>query len=98
MNTQITIGQKGKLGNEVLTVVSVSTSTFKCDNGKMYLTSNAKWMTDGIETAATKIKKEKKYNAAPENYEQEINEKSDIRKFEAIQEKSRMNQRGSSLR
>lgn len=92
------IGQKGKLGNEVLTVVSISEPTFKCDNGKMYMIATAKWMTEGIETAAPKAKKARKYNAAPANYEQEINEKSDVRKFEEMQEKSRMNQRGSWMR
>lgn len=92
------IGKKGKLGNEVLTVVSISGATFKCDNGKMYMIATAKWMTEGIETSAPKAKKSRKYNAAPANYEQEINEKSDVRSFEAIQEKSRINQRGSWMR
>jgi hypothetical protein len=52
----------------------------------MYMIANARWMTEGIETAAPKAKKANKYNAAPANYEQEINEKS------------RMNQRGSWMR
>ena len=90
------IGQKGKLGNEVLTVVSISGSTFKCDNGKMYMIANAKWMTEGIETAAPKAKKAKKYNACPDNfYSDEAAKHID---FYAIQEKSRMNQRGSWMR
>lgn len=94
----IEIGQKGKLGNDILTVVSVSGSTFKCDNDKMYMIATAKWMTEGVETAAQKAKKARKFNSAPANYEQEINEKLDVRLFEEMQEKSRMNQRGSSLR
>lgn len=44
------IGQKGKLGNEVLTVVSISGSTFKCDNGKTYLVAKSLWMTNPTET------------------------------------------------
>lgn len=44
------IGQKGKLGNEVLTVVSISGATFKCDNGKTYLVEKSLWMTNPIET------------------------------------------------
>ena len=40
------IGQQGKLGKEILTVVSISATTFKCDNGKMYMISNAQWMTN----------------------------------------------------
>ena len=42
----ITIGQQGKLGNEVLTVVSFNETTFKCDNGKTYMIKNAYWMTE----------------------------------------------------
>ena len=44
------IGQQGKLGKEVLTVVSVSGETFKCDNGKTYLVEKAFWMTNPTET------------------------------------------------
>jgi len=92
------IGQTGKLGKEVLTVVSISEMTFKCDNGKMYMISGAKWMTEGIITASSKPKRAKKYNAAPANYENEINQKCDVREFEAMQIKSRNNQLGSSMR
>jgi len=92
----VEVGQQGKIGNETLTVVSVNGGTFKCDNGKMYLTANASWMTDGIETAAPKAKKARKYNACPEGfYSDEAAKNID---FDAIQERSRMNQRGSSLR
>ena len=49
--------------------------SFTCDNGKTYLLAFGKWMTEGIKTAAPKAKKAKKYNAAPDNYEQQINEK-----------------------
>ena len=42
----LTIGQQGKLGNEVLTVVSFNEMTFKCDNGKTYMIKNASWMTE----------------------------------------------------
>jgi len=90
------IGQKGKLGNEVLTVVSFNEMTFKCDNGKMYMTATAKWMTEGIETAAPKANKARKYNACTEGfYSDEAAKNID---FDAIQERARMNQRGSSLR
>ena len=95
---KLEIGQTGKLGNEVLTVVSISEMTFKCDNGKMYMIATAKWMTEGIETSASKPKRAKKYNAASANYEQEINEKLDVREFEAMQIRSRNNQLGSSMR
>lgn len=94
--TTLEIGQKGKLGNEVLTVVSISGSAFKCDNGKMYMISNARWMTEGIETAAPKAKKARKYNSCSDNfYSDEAAKNID---FDAIQEKSRMNQRGSWMR
>lgn len=96
MTTTIEIGQQGKLGNEVLTVVSISGATFKCDNGKIYLVAKSLWMTEGIKTAATKERKEKKYNACPEGfYSDEAAKNID---FDAIQERARMNQRGSSLR
>jgi len=52
----VTIGQQGKLGNEVLTVVSINGGTFKCDNGKMYITANAKWMTNPVEKVEVKSK------------------------------------------
>ena len=42
----LAIGQQGKLGNEVLTVVSFDKMTFKCDNGKTYMIKNATWMTE----------------------------------------------------
>jgi len=90
------IGQKGKLGNEVLTIVSISGQTFKCDNGKMYMIATAKWMTEGIETSVTKAKTAKKYNACPEGfYSDEAAKNID---FDAIQERSKMNQRGSWMR
>lgn len=50
MTTTIEIGQKGKLGNEVLTVVSISGATFKCDNGKTYLVAKSLWMTNSTGT------------------------------------------------
>jgi hypothetical protein len=93
----IEIGQTGKLGNEVLTVVSINGSTFKCDNGKMYMIANAKWMTDGIETAIPKAKKAKKYNAAPENYLTPLS-KEESRRIEEYMENARYRQAGSSLR
>lgn len=48
----LTIGQQGKLGNEVLTVVSFDKMTFKCDNGKTYMIKNATWMTEPKEEIA----------------------------------------------
>lgn len=50
------IGQQGKLGNEVLSVVSINGGTFKCDNGKMYMISNAQWMTNSVENVEVKTK------------------------------------------
>lgn len=95
----LTIGQTAKLGSETLTVVSIAANqmTFKCDNGKMYMTATAKWMTEGAVVAETKVsKKAKKYNACPEGfYSDEAAKDID---FDAMQSKSRMNQRGSSLR
>lgn len=92
----LTIGQQGKLGNEVLTVVSFNEMTFKCDNGKTYMIKNATWMTEGAIVAAPKAKKAKKYNACPEGfYSDEAAKNID---FDAIQQKARMNQRGSSMR
>ena len=44
--TTITIGQQGKLGKEVLSVVSFNEMTFTCDNGKTYMIKNAYWMTE----------------------------------------------------
>ena len=92
------IGQTGKLGNEILSIVSFNDMTFTCDNGKSYMIKNALWMTEGIETAAPKAKRAKKYNPAPENYQEEINGKLDVRDFDKMQQRARMNQRGSSLR
>ena len=92
----LTIGQQGKLGNEVLTVISFNEKMFKCDNGKMYLIANAKWMTDGVVTAE---RKEKSFNPVMNDltdfYSDENAKNID---FEAIQQKARMNQRGSSMR
>lgn len=48
--TTLQIGQKGKLGNEVLTVVSISGATFKCDNGKTYLVAKSLWITSPVKT------------------------------------------------
>ena len=92
----LTIGQQGKLGKEILTVVSFNEMTFKCDNGKSYMIKNATWMTEGAIVAAPKEKKSKKYNACPEGfYSDEAAKNID---FDAIQQKARMNQRGSSMR
>ena len=57
---KLTIGQQGKLGKEVLSVVSFNEMTFTCDNGKSYLIKNATWMTEGAVIEATKAKKAKK--------------------------------------
>ena len=94
---KLAIGQTGTLKGEVLTVTSSNEKFFTCDNGKTYVAEFSKWMTDGA-IIVVKTKKAKKYNAAPDNYEQQINEKLDVREFEAMQEKSRMNQRGSWMR
>jgi hypothetical protein len=100
------IGQKGKLGNEVLTVVSFNEMTFKCDNGKSYMIATARWMTEGIETAATvapairKAKKEKKarkYNAAPEDYLTDMT-REEADRVEAYMANAKFRQAGSSLR
>ena len=92
----VEIGQTGKLGSEILTIVSFNEKIFKCDNGKMYMIESAKWMTEGLETAATKMKKASKIKSCPEDmYTDEACKHID---FDALQQKSRMNQRGSSLR
>jgi len=93
---ELTIGQQGKLGKEVLTVVSFNEMTFTCDNGKSYLIKNATWMTEGAVIEATKAKKAKKYNDCPEGFYSDESAKNID--FDAIQQKSRMNQRGSSMR
>lgn len=54
----ITIGQQGKLGNEILTVVSFNDKTFTCDNGKTYMIAFSKWMTNP--TTIVEIKKRQK--------------------------------------
>ena len=92
----LTIGQQGKLGNEVLTVVSFNEKMFKCDNGKMYLIANAKWMTDGVVTAE---RKEKAFKTVVEDFTDFYSDENAKNiDFEAIQQKARMNQRGSSMR
>ena len=92
---KLAIGQTGTLKNEILTVVSSNDKFFTCDNGKTYVTEFSKWMTDGV-LIAVKAKRAKKYNACPEGfYSDEAAKGID---FEAIQARSRMNQRGSSLR
>lgn len=94
---KLEIGQTGKLGNEVLTVVSISEMTFKCDNGKMYMIASAKWMTEGVVTAASKPKRAKKYNAAPANYLEDLS-KEETRRIENYMSDSKFRQAGSSLR
>jgi len=91
------IGQTGKLGNEILTVVSISEPTFKCDNGKMYMIATAKWMTEGIEIAAPKAKKARKYNAAPEDYLTDMT-REEADRAEAYMANAKFRQAGSSLR
>lgn len=92
----LTIGQQGKLGKEVLTVVSFNEKMFKCDNGKMYLIANAKWMTDGV---VTEERKEKAHNPVMEDFTDFYSDENAKNiDFEVIQQKARMNQRGSSMR
>ena len=92
----LTIGQQGKLGNEVLTVISFNEKMFKCDNGKMYLIANAKWMTDGVVAAE---RKEKTFKTVVEDFTDFYSDENAKNiDFEAIQQKARMNQRGSSMR
>lgn len=93
----LTIGQQGKLGNEVLTVVSFNEMTFKCDNGKSYMIKNATWMTEGAIVAAPKEKKAKKYNACPEGFYNEMT-KEEARRADEYVENSKYRQAGSSLR
>lgn len=89
------IGQKGKLGNETLTVVSISAQTFTCDNGKMYMIDKASWMTEGVVTEARKEKRARKYNNCPEGF---FNNNDNVRNIEDIMRESSMRQRGSSMR
>ena len=92
----LTIGQQGKLGKEVLTVVSFNEMTFKCDNGKSYMIKNAAWMTEGAIVAAPKAKKSKVCMEDNSDFYSDENAKNID--FDAIQQKARMNQRGSSMR
>ena len=93
----LTIGQQGKLGSEVLTVVSFNEMTFKCDNGKTYMIKNAAWMTDGAVVAAPKEKKAKKYNACEEGFYNEMTNE-EARRTEEYVANARNRQAGSSLR
>ena len=95
---ELTIGQQGKLGKEVLTVVSFNEITFMCDNGKSYMIKNALWMTEGAVVEAPKAKKSTNWSkkACEEGFYSDENAKNID--FDAIQQKSRMNQRGSSMR
>ncbi len=94
----ITIGQQGKLGNEVLSVVSFNEMTFTCDNGKTYMIKNAAWMTEGTIVSATKEKKATNWSkkACVEGFYSDENAKG--LDLDAINTKSKMNQRGSSMR
>ena len=92
----LTIGQQGKLGKEILTVVAFDEMTFTCDNGKKYMIKNAAWMTEGAVIAAPKAKKARKVEACEVGFYSDENAKNID--FDAIQQRSRMNQRGSSLR
>jgi len=66
----LTIGQQGKLGNEVLTVVSFNEMIFKCDNGKTYMIKNAYWMTEPKEEIV-EVKQTKKSQRELTNKENE---------------------------
>ena len=105
----ITKGQQGRLGKELLTVVSISENgeMFTCDNGKTYMVKFSKWMTEGAVVAAPKAKKAKKVTESDRRLSEELQSMDTLtaedfrknnQKLEEIQEKSRMHQRGSSLR
>lgn len=95
----LTIGQQGILNKEVLTIVSFNEKMFTCDNGKSYMIAYSQWMTKG-KTVNTKIKKASKKNFKFDSdaYEASINQPVNIQEFDEMQQKSRMNQRSSSLR
>ncbi len=93
----LTIGQQGKLGNEVLTVVSFNEMTFKCDNGKTYMIKNAAWMTEGAVVAAPKAKKAKKVKACASGFYSEMSNE-EARRVEEYTANARYRQAGSSLR
>lgn len=93
----LTIGQQGKLGKEVLTVISFNEKMFTCDNGKSYMIDYSKWMTEGAIVAAPKEKKSKKYNDCPEGFYNEMT-KEEARKADEYVENARYRQAGSSLR
>lgn len=57
--TTLTIGQQGKLGKELLTIVSFNEKTFTCDNGKSYMIAFSKWMTEPV-VEIVKVTKTKK--------------------------------------
>ena len=95
----VTVGQQGKLNGELLTVVSISGPTFKCDNGRSYMTSNAFWMTTGVEaTIKPKVKRTKKIEAVPEDFYTRGMTAEERRESEEWMENARYRQAGSSLR
>ena len=93
----LTIGQQGKLGKDLLTVVAFDEMTFTCDNGKKYMIKNAAWMTEGAVVAAPKAKKARKIEACPVGFYNEMSNE-EARKAEKWVEDSRYRQAGSSLR
>lgn len=93
----ITIGQQGKLGNEVLTVVSFNEKTFTCDNGKTYMIAFSKWMTEGVTVTNLKSKRTKKFNSCPTGFYDELSREEQLR-IEEYMEAGKYRQAGSSLR
>lgn len=96
----LTIGQIGTSGKETLTVVSISANgnTFTCNNGKMYMTATATWMTEGkaVEVKEVKVKRAKRFEACPVDFYSDENAKG--LDLDEINLRSKMNQRGSSMR
>lgn len=94
----ITIGQKGKLGKEVLTVISFNEKTFTCDNGKSYIIQYSKWMTEGAIIENVKPKRTKRFKACPEGFYDKEMTKEEEERIEEYMQNSKYRQAGSSLR
>lgn len=90
----ITIGQQGKLGKEVLTVVSFNEKTFTCDNGKTYMIAFSKWMTEG-KTVNVTANKKRKSTFVENGFYDDVDTAGDINE---IMMESTKRQRGSSMR
>jgi len=94
----VEIGQQGKLGKEILTVVSFNEKTFTCEGGRTFLLNNAKWMTEGKDVKVKAPKKNKSYFFNNEKCEKDLNEKLNVNEFDVFLQNSVKKQLPSSLR